>query len=248
MQQIYLGWDIMDEYHNIIDHYQGYYYLHSLFQNTAQVKTFQSENSSCFEFSNPAKKGRLENPSGKKKSKRNICKTWIFGGRYSLLRHIFEIRFGNTKNKMWEALAFQRGEEKVWKGVGNIKRYWKIQKNIGRYWSCWTRTLLGGWRSQSQLWSWLPSRKFGENNFEGNSIVDEVDLHGFKHPTGSSTQKWRRPNPQFAFALHVGARESLFVVCSRLDIANQEPRQTNKQTRHIFKSTITKYLSKLVMG
>ena len=46
-----------------------------------------------------------------------------------------------------------------------------------------------GWRSQSQLWSWLPSRKFGENNFEGNSIVDEVDLHGFKHPTGSSTQK-----------------------------------------------------------
>ena len=127
MQQIYLGWDIMDEYHNIIDHYQGYYYLHSLFQNTAQVKTFQSENSSCFDFSNPAKREDWRTKVGKK-SKRNICKTWIIGGSYSLLRHIFEMRFGNTKNKMWEALAFQRGEEKVWKGVGNIKRYWTIQK------------------------------------------------------------------------------------------------------------------------
>ena len=112
----------MDEYHNIIDHYQGYYYLHSLFQNTAQVKTFQSENSSCFEFSNPAKKGRLENPSGEK-VKTEYLQNLDIWGRYSLLRHIFEIRFGNTKNKMWEALAFQRGEEKVWKGVGNIKRY-----------------------------------------------------------------------------------------------------------------------------
>ena len=123
MQQIYLGWDIMDEYHNIIDHYQGYYYLHSLFQNTAQVKTFQRENSSCFEFSNPAKKGRLENPSGKKSQNGIFAKLGYLGVRYSLLRHIFEIRFGNTKNKMWEALAFQPGEEKVWKCVGNIQIY-----------------------------------------------------------------------------------------------------------------------------
>ena len=80
MQQIYLGWDIMDEYHNIIDHYQGYYYLHSLFQNTAQVKTFQSENSSCFEFSNPAKKGRLENPSGKKSQNGIFANIWNICG------------------------------------------------------------------------------------------------------------------------------------------------------------------------
>ena len=123
MQQIYLGWDIMDEYHNIIDHYQGYYYLHSLFQNTAQVKTFQSENSSCFEFSNPAKKGRLENPSGKKSQNGIFAKLGYLGVVTRCSANIFEIRFGNTKNKMWEALAFQRGEEKVWKGVGNIKRY-----------------------------------------------------------------------------------------------------------------------------
>jgi hypothetical protein len=79
MQQIYLGWDIMDEYHNIIDHYQGYYYLHSLFQNTAQVKTFQSESSSCFEFSNPDKKGRLKNPSGKKIKTEYLQNMDIFG-------------------------------------------------------------------------------------------------------------------------------------------------------------------------
>ena len=114
MQQIYLGWDIMDEYHNIIDHYQGYYYLHSLFQNTAQVKTFQRENSSCFEFSNPAKsndkKGRLKNPSGKKIQNGIFAELGYVGARCSAT--IFEIRFGNTKNKMWEALAFQP-EEKV---------------------------------------------------------------------------------------------------------------------------------------
>ena len=124
MQQIYLGWDIMDEYHNIIDHYQGYYYLHSLFQNTAQVKTFQRENSSCFEFSNPAKsndkKGRLENPSETKSQNGIFAELGYLGARCSAT--IFEIRFGNTKNKMWEALAFQP-EGKVWKGVGNIGRY-----------------------------------------------------------------------------------------------------------------------------
>lgn len=238
----------MDEYHNIIDHYQGYYYLHSLFQNTAQVKTFQSENSSCFEFSNPAKKGRLENPSGKKSQNGIFAKLGYLGvvTRCSAtsLRYGLEIQ----RTKCGKHLPSSEEKKKCGRVWGILKDIEKYKKNIGRYWSCWTRTLLGGWRSQSQLWSWLPSRKFGENNFEGNSIVDEVDLHGFKHPTGSSTQKWRRPNPQFAFALHVGARESLFVVCSRLDIANQEPRQTNKQTRHIFKSTITKYLSKLVMG
>ena len=113
MQQIYLGWDIMDEYHNIIDHYQGYYYLHSLFQNTAQVKTFQSENSSCFEFSNPAKKGRLENPSGKKSQNGIFAKLGYLGVVTRCSANIFEIRFGNTKNKMWEALAFQPGEESV---------------------------------------------------------------------------------------------------------------------------------------
>ena len=32
MQQIYLGWDIMDEYHNIIDHYQGYYFFTAFFK------------------------------------------------------------------------------------------------------------------------------------------------------------------------------------------------------------------------
>ena len=127
MQQIYLGWDIMDEYHNIIDHYQGYYYLHSLFQNTAQVKTFQSENSSCFEFSNPAKKGRLENPSGKKSQNGIFAKLGYLGvvTRCSAtsLRYGLEIQ----RTKCGKHLPSNQ-KKKVWKGVGNIKRYWKIQK------------------------------------------------------------------------------------------------------------------------
>ena len=104
MQQIYLGWDIMDEYHNIIDHYQGYYYLHSLFQNTAQVKTFQSEIPAVLNFQILLKREDWRTQVGKKVKTEYLQNLDIWG---LLLRHIFGIRFGNTKNKMWEALAFQ---------------------------------------------------------------------------------------------------------------------------------------------
>jgi len=126
MQQIYLGWDIMDEYHNIIDHYQGYYYLHSLFQNTAQVKTFQRENSSCFEFSNPAKsndkKGRLDwrTPVRQKVKTEYLQNLDIWGlvAPPTSLRYGLEIQ----RTKCGKHLPSNQ-KKKVWKGVGNIKRY-----------------------------------------------------------------------------------------------------------------------------
>ena len=139
MQQIYLGWDIMDEYHNIIDHYQGYYYLHSLFQNTAQVKTFQSENSSCFEFSNPAKKGRLENPSGKKSQNGIFAKLGYLGvvTRCSAtsLRYGLEIQ----RTKCGKHLPSSEEKKKcgrVWGISKDIdkckKKYWKILKLLDK--------------------------------------------------------------------------------------------------------------------
>ena len=133
MQQIYLGWDIMDEYHNIIDHYQGYYYLHSLFQNTAQVKTFQSENSSCFEFSNPAKKGRLENPSGKKSQNGIFAKLGYLGvvTRCSAtsLRYGLEIQ----RTKCGKHLPSSEEKKKcgrVWGILKDIEKYKKILEDI----------------------------------------------------------------------------------------------------------------------
>jgi len=128
----------MDEYHNIIDHYQGYYYLHSLFQNTAQVKTFQRENSSCFEFSNPAKKGRLENPSGKKSQNGIFAKLGYLGvvTRCSAtsLRYGLEIQ----RTKCGKHLPSSEEKKKcgrVWgilKDIEKYKKYWKILKLLDK--------------------------------------------------------------------------------------------------------------------
>ena len=50
-----------------------------------------------------------------------------------MLVTIFEIRFVNTKNKMWEALAFQP-EEKSVEGCGEYWEMLKILNNIEKYW------------------------------------------------------------------------------------------------------------------
>ena len=97
--RIYFGWDIMDSYHNIIDHYQGYYGSQPWnFQNTAHTKTFQNI-ASCFEFLKPPEKtqkiyeGKTERP---RKVERKWCigvsKSWKFWDTAEMggeLLHIF---------------------------------------------------------------------------------------------------------------------------------------------------------------